>query len=78
MAAPSEAPQAVIAAVTLWRAGDHDEARQLIARLGEAAAWALFGLYLGLLIEYEQTTNVDVDVMLRSIALDLALQREGD
>lgn len=76
--APSDAPQAVIAAVTLWRAGEHQEARGILSSLGPRAVEPLFGFYLGLLIEHERVTGVDADLMLREVALDLALRRGGE
>ncbi len=74
MNGPSQAPQTVIAAVTLWRAGDHDEARATLERLGPAAVWPLFGFYLGLLLDCEIRGDFDADQFLRLVALDLALQ----
>lgn len=72
---PSEAPQAVIAAVTAWRAGEHDDARRILVDLDSAAVFPLFGFYLGLLMEWEHDTGQDADMYLRAVALDLALQR---
>lgn len=73
--APSDAPQAVIAAVTLWRMGEHDKAQDLLGALGCRAVPALFGFYLGLLLEFERVAGEDGDQFLREVALDLALQR---